>query len=139
MRKRYIVIIIVVLVLALGFVTANMVMARLEVKLQQLAHTEITDVDLTSAKDGDYIGNYSAFPVSAEVKVTIKSHVLKEIKLLKHNNGQGQGAEIIPDKVIEAQSLKVDSVSGATYSSKVILKAIQDALLKANAKSLDVK
>lgn len=31
--------------------------------------------------------------------------------------------------VVEAQSLQVDAVSGATYSSKVILKAIEDALV----------
>jgi uncharacterized protein with FMN-binding domain len=68
--------------------------------------------------------------------VTVKNHTIKKIELLKHKNGQGQGAEIIPDKVMEVQSLKVDSVSGATYSSKVILKAIQDALLKAGAEPL---
>jgi uncharacterized protein with FMN-binding domain len=55
--------------------------------------------------------------------------------LQNQKESQGQGAEIIPEKVIEAQSLKVDSVSGATYSSKVILKAIQDAILKAGAET----
>lgn len=133
MKKRYIVIIIVVLVLALGFLTAKISLTRSEGNLKQLALSEISDVDLDAAEDGVYIGSYSAYPVSAQVRVTIKNHTIKEIELLKHDNGQGQGAEIIPEKVIEAQSLKVDSVSGATYSSKVILKAIQDALLKAGA------
>jgi uncharacterized protein with FMN-binding domain len=32
--------------------------------------------------------------------------------------------------VIEAQSLSVDAVSGSTYSSKVVLKAIELALKK---------
>lgn len=133
MKKRYIAIIIVLLVLALGFITTKILLTRFEGNLKQLALSEISDVDLATVEDGDYIGSYSAFPVSAEVRVTIKNHTIKEIELLKHNNGQGQGAGIIPEKVIEAQSLKVDSVSGATYSSKVILKAIQDALLKAGA------
>ncbi|GAI95081.1 unnamed protein product, partial [marine sediment metagenome] len=35
-------------------------------------------------------------------------------------------------KVVEAQTLQVDAVSGATYSSKVILKAIENALNNAN-------
>ncbi len=39
-------------------------------------------------------------------------------------------AEKIPDKVLEEQSLQVDIVSGATFSSKVILKAVEDALNK---------
>lgn len=50
------------------------------------------------------------------------------IDLVKHNHGKGASAEIITDKVTEAQSLDVDIVSGATSSSKVILKAIEDAL-----------
>jgi uncharacterized protein with FMN-binding domain len=132
MKKRSI-LIIIVLVLAIVFIAAKVFLAKSEANLEQLALLEIPDVDLASAKDGDYIGSYSAFPVSAEVKVIIKNHTIKEIELLKHNNGQGQGAEVIPDKVIEAQSLKVDSISGATYSSKVILKAIREALLKAGA------
>ena len=136
MRKRYIVIIIVILVLALGFISAKILLSRSEANLKNLAHSEISDVDLTSAEDGDYFGSYSAFPVSAEVNVTIKNHAIIEIELIKHNNGQGKRAEIIPDKVTDAQSLTVDSISGATYSSKVILKAIQDALVKAGAKPL---
>lgn len=131
MKKRYIVIIIVLLVLALGFITTKILLTRFEGNLKQLALSDISDVDLAVAEDGIYTGSYSAFPVSAEVRVTIKNHFIVDIELLKHDNGQGQGAEIIPEKVIEAQSLKVDSVSGATYSSKVILKAIQNAVLKA--------
>ena len=132
MKKRYIVTIIVVLVLALGFITTKLLLAKAEGNLKQLALSEISDVDLATAEDGIYIGSYSAFPISVEVRVTIKNHIIKEIELLKHNNGKGQGAEIIPENVIEAQSLNVDSVSGATYSSKVILKAIQNAILKAS-------
>ena len=135
MKKRYIVIIIVLLVLALGFITTKILLARFEGNLKQLALSEISDVDLAAAEDGIYIGSYSAFPVSAEVRVTIKNHIIIDIELLKPDTAQGQGAEIIPEKVIEAQSLKVDSVSGATYSSKVILKAIQDAILKAGAET----
>ena len=63
-------------------------------------------------------------------------NLLMQYEMLQNQKeSQGQGAEIIPEKVIEAQSLKVDSVSGATYSSKVILKAIQDAILKAGAET----
>jgi uncharacterized protein with FMN-binding domain len=130
-KKRYIVIVIVLLVFLSGFIAVKVILGRTEASLKNLAASEIADVDLTSAKDGDYPGSCSVFPVSVEVKVTIKSHAITEIDLLKHDNGQGKGAEIIPEKVIEAQSLQVNSITGATYSSKVILKAIQDALKKA--------
>jgi uncharacterized protein with FMN-binding domain len=47
---------------------------------------------------------------------------------LEHRNGQGEAAEVIPQMVVDAQSLQVDAISGATFSSKVILLAIEDAL-----------
>jgi len=48
--------------------------------------------------------------------------------ILEHDNGKGGKAEKIVDDVIKAQSLNVDVVSGATVSSKVILKAGEMAL-----------
>ena len=67
-------------------------------------------------------------PVSAKVSVTIKDHRIESIELLEHNNGQGAGAEVIPSIVVEKQTMQIDTISGATYSSKVILKAIENAL-----------
>ncbi|MBA7580983.1 hypothetical protein ES708_22882 [subsurface metagenome] len=54
--------------------------------------------------------------------------IIAGIELVKHRSGQGAPAEMIASKVVEAQTLEVDVVSGATYSSKVILKAIENAL-----------
>jgi uncharacterized protein with FMN-binding domain len=62
------------------------------------------------------------------VVVTVKDHAISTIQLTEHNNGQGQPAERITDDVLAAQTLDVDVVAGATYSSKVILKAIETAL-----------
>jgi len=39
-------------------------------------------------------------------------------------------AEVVTDKVIEAQTREVDIVSSAAYSSRVILNVIADALNK---------
>lgn len=128
MKKRLIVIVSVIVIIALGFIIAIFIMNE---NLKHLAGTEVSDVNLSDAKDGDYIGRYSVFPVSAEVKVTILNRTIQKIDIIKHVNGQGQGADILPGQVIKAQSIQVDCVSGATYSSKVILKAIQNALLQA--------
>ena len=49
-------------------------------------------------------------------------------QLLEHQTGLGGKAEAIIDQVIQNQSLEVDAVSGATTSSKTILKAIENAL-----------
>lgn len=104
----------------------------IEASLVKLTETSIPDVDLSKVADGVYKGSHKVFPVEAEVRVTIENHKIIGIELVKHFNGQGTAAEVIPDRVTEAQSLGVDIVSGATYSSKVILKAIENALQSAN-------
>ncbi|WP_347562622.1 FMN-binding protein [Clostridium sp. HV4-5-A1G] len=39
--------------------------------------------------------------------------------------------DTIPDEIISAQSSSVDTVSGATYSSRGLIEAVQNALDKA--------
>lgn len=96
--------------------------------LNKLADITLNDLNLDQVADGTYNGSYSVFPVSVEVTVTVSGHIITEIDITKHDNGQGQAGEAIIEDVLEAQSLEVDIISGATYSSKVILLAIQDAL-----------
>ena len=96
--------------------------------LNKLADITLNDLNLDQVADGSYDGSYSVFPVSVEVTVTVSDHIITEIDITKHDNGQGQAGEVIIEDVLEAQSLEVDIISGATYSSKVILLVIQDAL-----------
>ena len=128
-KKVFVSILIVLFVVIVAIIGAK---AYIEANLERLTDQTISNVDLSKAKDGVYFGSCNAFPVAAEVEVIIDSHRIKEIKLKKHTNGQGSEAEIIPGKVVEAQTLEVDIVAGATYSSKVILKAIEDALNQAS-------
>jgi uncharacterized protein with FMN-binding domain len=127
--KRRILIIAVVLIAVAGVVlAAKTALNKMESNLEGLMQLDVTDVDLTLISDGTYIGEYAALPVSAKVSVTIQDHRITNIDLLEHNNGQGAGAEVIPSIVVEKQSLQINTISGATYSSKVILKAIENAL-----------
>ncbi len=128
-RKHVVVLAVILLVAAAGYLGVRGMLASIETKLASLGDMEMAQVDLTSIEDGVYTGSYSVFPVSAEVQVTVKDHRIAAIDLLKHNNGQGAPAEVVPGRVVEFQSLQVDVVSGATYSSRVILKAIENALL----------
>lgn len=124
--------IIILLVLIVGCILSVWgAKAYIEANLEKVSGSTIENVDLSKLKDGAYTGSCNAFPVAAEVKVTIDKHTITGIELIKHSNGQGTAAEIIPSQVVKAQSLEVDIVSGATYSSIVILKAIEDALVKA--------
>ncbi len=128
MKKKYIVILTILVFIAAAAIFAVVQFNSVKVNLDRLNEMAISDVDLSNAEDGIYEGSYKSFPVSARVKVTIKDHKITAIDLIEHKNGQGQGAEVLPAKVVEKQTLQLDSISGATYSSRVILKAIETAL-----------
>ena len=133
MKKKTLIILAVVLVIILGVIIgAKLFMNSIEANMKELTVLTIPNVDITNAEDGTYEGSYEVFPVAAKVKVTLENHKIKAIELIEHKNGQGKAAEVLPDKVVEAQTLDVDIVSGATYSSKVILKAIENALNSAD-------
>ena len=60
--------------------------------------------------------------------VRVQDHIIKDIEITKHRHDKGAAAEKITEDVIRKQSLQVDVVTGATASSKIILKAIENAL-----------
>ena len=129
MKKRTIIVIIVIAIVIIGGgIGWYKITSNLDQNLNKLTQTKIEDVDLSKISDGIYSGSYELLPVSVEVAVTIKEHKIDKIDLIKHNNGKGAAAEVIPDEVVKTGSLQVDAVSGATYSSRVILKAIENAL-----------
>lgn len=98
--------------------------------MKEIDQISIGNPDLSMVKDGRWIGSCSTSLVSAETAVTVTNHRINNIDILRHDCGLGKPAEAIVDRVIAAQSLQVDAVSGATGSSKVILKSIEVALKK---------
>ncbi len=90
----------------------------------------ITDVKIASVRDGSYEGEQDNKPVTAKVRIEVSRGAITAIKILEHSHGPRHGADALADRVVAAQSLKVDSISGATYSSKVMLKAMENALDK---------
>lgn len=132
MSKKKKILMWTLIALVLIFLAAQVAMKKIEGNLNALMALELADIDLNQAEDGVYTGSYSALPVEAEVQVELENHRIISIELIEHKHGQGANAEILPEIVVQAQSLDVDLVAGATYSSKVILKAIEDALMKAS-------
>ncbi len=129
MKKKHIYrLIVLLLFILLITVSINRILANSEANLEALHDMEIENIDLTQISDGTYEGRFSVFPVNVDVNVTVSNHQITMIEIIRHRTGRGTPAEIIKDRVIEAQSLDVDIVSGATYSSKIILKSIEDAL-----------
>jgi uncharacterized protein with FMN-binding domain len=89
-------------------------------------------MDQARLEDGAYEGSYRGGPNKASVRVTIENGKIVNIDILQHQAWRGHIAEAaIVERIIDQQSTKVDAVSGATNSSRVIMNAVQDAVQKA--------
>ena len=129
--KKILIVLAVVLVVTIGGITA--MVRELSKADEIMAAVQVNPVGITelitSLPDGKYVGAFqpSKF-VGATVEVTIANHKIKGIEITEHNNLRGKPAEGIVDSVVAQQGLAVDTVTGATYSSKVILIAIETAI-----------
>lgn len=85
-------------------------------------------LDLTRVADGVYTGSFGDFLVFAKVQVTVKDHRLARLEIKEQRAGQGYEALEIVDRILKAQSLNVDSITGATGSSKCVVLAVARAL-----------
>lgn len=74
--------VILLIILAAVIIGGYGVYRTFDHNLRQLSAVEIGDVDLNKTLDGTYIGSYSAFPVGAQVSVTILDHRITDITLL---------------------------------------------------------
>ncbi len=66
-----------------------------------------------------------------EVSVTIGNDGIETIEITKHNETPGKSdpaIEKIPQEIIANQSVKVDTISGATVSSNAIIEAVTNAI-----------
>ncbi|WP_334075936.1 MULTISPECIES: FMN-binding protein [Paenibacillus] len=92
----------------------------------------IADLDFKNLKDGTYIGSYAGgkYKLRAnQVQVTVSSGKVTDIKLLMHKENQTpEFTGNLYGRVLASQSLKVDTISGATITSKAYLKSVEDAL-----------
>ena len=81
-----------------------------------------------SLRDGTYEGFCKNGLVEVELEVKINNGVVSKINIIKHKELFGGKAEKITEDIIDKQSLEVDTVSGATYSSAAILNAVYNAI-----------
>ena len=99
-------------------------------KAEAAKHMEITTPHIARVPDGTYGGSYDAGLTRVELETTVREGRITSIEILRHDKGKGKKAESIVEDVIREQSLDVDAISGATISSKVILKAAEHSLRK---------
>lgn len=94
-------------------------------------------VNIASVADGTYTGAGDGLMGPIQVSVTVAGGKVTQVKVLSHSETAGIADPAIsgvPRAIVEKQSVKVDAVSGATYTSKGIMEAVKKALAGAPAK-----
>lgn len=95
---------------------------------QKIAAIQLNGIDCSLLEDGTYTGEYDAGYIYAQVSVTVTDRTITEIRILEHRCQRGLAAERVTNAIIASQRTDVDAVSGATNSSRVIQKAVENAL-----------
>ncbi len=88
-------------------------------------------------KDGVYEGTGIGYKGEVRVQVTVEDAQITDVSVLSHSDDASffQRATALIDVIVEKQTWEVDSVSGATYSSRGIKEAVENALTGAESAS----
>lgn len=95
---------------------------------QAVKETTFEDINISDIPDGVYVGEYDVDFIYAKVEVTVQNGEITNINILEHRHERGKTAEVITDSIVDEQKIDVDAISGATNSSTVIKKAVENAL-----------
>jgi uncharacterized protein with FMN-binding domain len=76
---------------------------------------------------GTYEGSATCLHVVARVRVTVSATGVSSVELLERPFGN---MDLLVDRIVTAGGVPVDVITGATVSSKVVMKAVDDALMK---------
>lgn len=84
-------------------------------------------------KDGVYTETFKGMHGEIKAEMTVKDGKIEKIAVLEHNETPGIGnvpLEQLPERIVAAQSLAVDTVTGATVTSMCLLSGVSK-LIKA--------
>ena len=94
---------------------------------QAVKETTFDEINISDVSDGVYIGEYDVNFIYAKVEVTVQNGEITDIIILEHRHEHGKAAETVINEIVDEQRIDVDAVSGATNSSIVIKKAVENA------------
>ena len=126
--KKKIISVIILLFLLIGLICGAVYLKNVADYKRAIGETTFDEIDIADVSDGIYIGEYDVNFIYAKVEVTVEDGEIVSINILEHRHERGKAAEKVIEKIIEEQKIDVDAVSGATNSSTVIKKAVENAL-----------
>jgi uncharacterized protein with FMN-binding domain len=95
----------------------------------KIRNFQLPNFDLSAVDNGRYTGGFKHYDYYYETEVVVQDSMIVDIEVLK-SEGDKYDQEALPvlNRVIQTQSLDVDTVTGATKSSKIYLITIYNAL-----------
>lgn len=126
--KKKIISVVILFLLLIGLICGAVCLKKVADYKRAVGETTFGEIDIANVSDGIYIGEYDVNFIYAKVEATVEDGKIVSINILEHKNERGKGAETIIDKIIDEQKVDVDAISGATNSSTVIKKAVENAL-----------
>lgn len=110
--------------------------ARQKLAEQQAQAAEDNATSASPYADGTYTGEAQGYGGPVKMEVTIEHGQITDCTVLfaeKEDTAYFDAAQGVIDEVLDEQTAEVDTVSGATFSSRGILDAVEDALEQAKA------
>ncbi len=105
-------------------------------------YTQGVESDIAPAAEGEialgnneYLGTAEGMGGAITVKVTMEGGKIAKVEVLSHKESAGIADPAlagVPEAIVAANSAEVDTVSGATITSRGIIAAVKDALSKVN-------
>ena len=128
MSKKKVVLFAVMLLLLIDLVWGILYLKSVADYKKAVKETTFEDINISDIPDGVYVGEYDVDFIYAKVEVTVQNGEITNINILEHRHERGKTAEVITDSIVDEQKIDVDAISGATNSSTVIKKAVENAL-----------
>ncbi len=126
--KKKTVLFVIMFLFLVGFVLRILYLKSVADYRQAVRETTFEDINISDIPDGVYVGEYDVDFIYAKVEVTVQNGEITNINILEHRHERGKTAEVITDSIVDEQKIDVDAISGATNSSTVIKKAVENAL-----------
>lgn len=116
-----------------GIVAAveNALLGALGLEAEEPEEEEPLEIDISAVPDGVYQGSGQGFYDMITVEVEIADGQIISVTILQQEETPeyfSQANPLIPERIVEEQSLDIDTETGATFSARGIVEAVYNAL-----------
>ena len=126
MRIALIIVAVLVVIVLLGLFAVTRGM-------KEIKNLRIENPDVSQIQDGVYEGSYKKTRWNYGVKVTVKGGRIADVEVT-HKPDDGDFTSKAAEKIVEAQTVQIDTVSGASINTRAFQKAVETALKNAPRK-----